>query len=95
MDYKYKVDAKPGHIPFLFMKQTDENDAPGTRKYYVMYSWYTYDPYNSDWMGDARLGSSCFIPCVDYYTQEFEFDNETEAMECMRQIWAQVILITD
>lgn len=59
-------------------------------KYIVMQSaCFDYVEYKSKWMDDNQIGDNCLIPSLDLVENRFVFDNERDALLCMKNLWSQ------
>lgn len=76
-------------IPFLFRVVQETSDES---LWIIKLASVDYIHYNSSWMDDEALGSTCLVPDVDLVKEEFQFASEKEALQKMKDLWSQVDL---
>lgn len=77
-------------IPFMFRV----DDSPESKYVVKRTKCFDYISYKSEWMCDPALGDHCLVPDVDITEEQFEFDNEVDALKCMQRLWAEVVIPT-
>lgn len=77
-------------MPFIFAKLKNEpnNAHPPVEGWIVMIAHPDFVHYNSEWMGDEKLGKVSRVPDVDICVEEHEFSTFDEARNFVKQWWS-------
>ena len=87
------VYVPPLALPFLYRKVDPETSLP-IDKWIIKLAPFSYYPFDTGWMKDDNVGNRCLILASEGERGVYEFNNEYEAMQCMKSLWASVVITT-